>query len=215
MYSTCGTWGCGVDSEGPGQFHLTALRLQPMWPLYCTGCACCLWLFSADSPCSRYLWLPGVSIASSVLSQQTYMSPFERLPTGILTLPHMAWLLRPSFEVWVEASVTLQPMHSAYLQNQHHVVNAKVWPTWVISEPSWILVAGGLWVPGDSAWWNESWETTSWVALCSQGAPVGSLLNEFTLLYPWAYDGWGLVNFWHDFKGHISYWPCEKYSASI
>jgi hypothetical protein len=41
-------------------------------------------------------------------------------------LPLIAWAPMPSFEIWVEAFMTPQLLHSACLQNQHHMDNAKV-----------------------------------------------------------------------------------------
>jgi hypothetical protein len=49
------------------------------------------------------------------------------LLAGILILSHVAWPPKLSFEIWVEASTTLQLLHFSCLQNQYDMDYANIY----------------------------------------------------------------------------------------
>lgn len=51
--------------------------------------------------------------------------PSQKLPIGVIAMSRNAWPLRSSFEILREVSVTISLLHSAWLQCQHCVDNAK------------------------------------------------------------------------------------------
>lgn len=87
--------------------------------LFCVGSDICLWLAQADISYSWCLQFPGgstvlLSFSHSFIQHHPWWSLGHSHP-GIHCL-----------EIWLEASMTTQHLHSTCLQNQHHMDNAKV-----------------------------------------------------------------------------------------
>lgn len=142
------------------------------------------WLLTACGFPQQTFHVPGISNFLSLYGSFGFSTTVHPLPSqrslgGAVTLLHH--ITRPSFEIWVEPSVTPQLLQSASLKNPH-------WSLGPLEHG-----CGGLWVPND---W--SWDTLSLAALSIQGtlglSSQSTVFQRNLSFAHWACDGWGLAN---------------------
>lgn len=97
------------------------------------GSDCCLWLLSAHTLTT---WdHPGILSFSFIAS---YL-PSLGLPAGILDPTHTAWPPRPSFEVWVEASMIRISLEFCMPTKINLTqMTQSLLTVWAVVRPSWL-----------------------------------------------------------------------------
>lgn len=114
-----------------------------------------------------------------------------------------------SCEIWVEASMTPQVLHSTCLQTQHCVDDATV--CWQLEQ---YLIPLEAWLQQPlSVWMNEHSKRLPRELLSEHGAlgssAQQSLSKEFTHLHLGACDGCGLAKLWETLKSSFLFSQCK------
>lgn len=149
-----------------------------LWPCRLTSLLgwVCLWPVVLLGRCSMFL----VSLTSWCLQCPSASFPQPYIPTS---QGHIAWPPRSSSEIWVEASMTSQLLHSAWLNNQHQGRQCQgLLTAQAIAGPPFTRAVEPSECLDGWAWWNKSWGINS---LGSFGAGSFSEMKGLCLLYLW------------------------------